>query len=256
MVFPALNRPKYMLVLCGLYPMANLREPFTPIGEVAEHIALGYLCGLRRFFVRDDEGRTTATATSSNSDSKGKEPVRSPMKIAEALANKRGDKTGRAGRPDVHTAARNILFDVVDGVVLLYWAPPEPLERAQQLQQRDGTHACWSTGARWCGARRKRTHSQPRSAQPVPAPSTPTGSDDDRDHKGNSNGGSEKRGRGSKQLKSKARRLRRHTPSLRGVSSLVYTPQSFVFAQPCFKACVLALLLSNRKILKKKVQAE
>ena len=79
------------------------------------------------------------------------------MKIAEALANKRGDKMGRAGRPDVHTAARNILFDVVDGVVPLYWAPPEPLELAQQLQQRDGTHACWSTGARWCGAIRRRS---------------------------------------------------------------------------------------------------
>ena len=64
-----------MLVLCGLYPLANLREPFTLIGDVAEHIDLEDLYGLRRFFVRDDEGRTTATATSSNSDSKEKEPV-------------------------------------------------------------------------------------------------------------------------------------------------------------------------------------
>ena len=140
MVFPALNRPKYMQVLCGLYPLANLREPFTPIGDVAEHIALEDLYGLRRFFVRDDEGSTTATAAATRSNSgikeKEKEPVWSPMKIAEALANKRVDKTGR---PDVHTAARNILFDVVDGVVTLCWAPPEPLELAQQLQQRDGT---------------------------------------------------------------------------------------------------------------------
>ena len=62
-----------MQSLCGLDPLANLREPFTLIGDVAEHIDLEDLYGLRRFFVRDDEGRTTATATSSNSGIKEKE---------------------------------------------------------------------------------------------------------------------------------------------------------------------------------------
>ena len=139
--------------------LANLREPFTPIRDVAEHIALVDLYGLRRFFVCDDEGSTTATAAATRSNSgikekeKEKEPVWSPMKIAEALANKRVYKTGR---PDVHTAARNILFDVVDGVVPLYWAPPEPLKLAQQ-RDAERYAACWSTGARWCGARRRRS---------------------------------------------------------------------------------------------------
>ena len=119
------------------------------------------------------------------------------MKIAEALANKRGDKMGRAGRPDVHTAARNILFDVVDGVVPLYWAPPEPLELAQQLQQRDAERYArlLEHGREVVRREKEAQHGQPRSAQPVPAPSTPTGSDGDRDHKGSSNGEAKKRKR-------------------------------------------------------------
>ena len=125
MVFPALDRPKYMQVLCGLYPLANLREPFTPIRYVAEHIALEELYNLGKY--ADSKGTTENTAGI----------VWTPMLIAEALATKRGYFTGRAGRPDAHRAARDILFDVVDGVVPLYWAPPEPLELAQELQKRD-----------------------------------------------------------------------------------------------------------------------
>ena len=125
MVFPALDRPKYMQVLCGLYPLANLREPFTPIRYVAEHIALEELYNLGKY--ADSKGTTESTD----------KVVWTPMLIAEALATKRGYFTGRAGRPDAHRAARDILFDVVDGVVPLYWAPPEPLELAQELQKRD-----------------------------------------------------------------------------------------------------------------------
>lgn len=125
MVFPALDRPKYMQVLCGLYPLANLREPFTPIRYVAEHIALEELYNLGKY--ADSKGTTESTEGI----------VWTPMLIAEALATKRGYFTGRAGRPDAHRAARDILFDVVDGVVPLYWAPPEPLELAQELQKRD-----------------------------------------------------------------------------------------------------------------------
>jgi hypothetical protein len=46
MVFPAVNRPKFLQVLCGLYPLAYLRDPYTPLRYVAERYALEQLYGL------------------------------------------------------------------------------------------------------------------------------------------------------------------------------------------------------------------
>jgi len=124
MVFPALDRPRYMQSLSGLTPLANLRDPFTPLRYVAEHIALEDLYKLykARHVLAEEQ-------SIKNDDDR----IWSPLLIAESLAIKRGYRTGRVGRPDAHRAARDILFDVVDGVVPLYWEPPIPLDKATEM---------------------------------------------------------------------------------------------------------------------------
>lgn len=116
MVFPAIDRPKYLQVLCGLYPLPHLRDPFTPLRYVAERYALESIYHLAPF--RDTPG----------------EPW-SPMAIAEALATKRGYHTGRTGRPDAHRAALEILRDCVDGSVVIYWSPPDETSEAKYKQE-------------------------------------------------------------------------------------------------------------------------
>lgn len=105
MVFPAVDRPKYLQVLCGLYPLPNLREPFSALRYVAEHYPLEKMYGVEATHP-PEEGPWT------------------PMNLAEAVAVKRGYLTGRAGRPDAHRAVREILRDCVDGSVPIMWSPP------------------------------------------------------------------------------------------------------------------------------------
>ena len=105
MVFPAVDRPKYLQVLCGLYPLPNLREPFSALRYVAEQYPLEVMYGVATSHP-PEEGPWT------------------PMNLAEAVAIKRGYLTGRAGRPDAHRAVREILRDCVDGSVPIMWSPP------------------------------------------------------------------------------------------------------------------------------------
>lgn len=106
MVFPAIDRPKYLQVLCGLYPLPNLREPFSALRYVAEHYPLERMYGVEATHPPEDGDPWT------------------PMNLAEAVAVKRGYLTGRAGRPDAHRAVREILRDCVDGSVPIMWSPP------------------------------------------------------------------------------------------------------------------------------------
>eukprot|EP01105_Mastigella_eilhardi_P023655 TRINITY_DN6003_c0_g1_i1.p1 TRINITY_DN6003_c0_g1~~TRINITY_DN6003_c0_g1_i1.p1 ORF type:complete len:498 (-),score=122.79 TRINITY_DN6003_c0_g1_i1:259-1698(-) len=83
MVFPALDRPKHLQILCGLYPLPHMREPYTALRYVAEHLPLEDIYKLH-------EHRTDPDVPWS------------PLSLAEAFAKKSGYVTGKAGRPDVH----------------------------------------------------------------------------------------------------------------------------------------------------------
>eukprot|EP00727_Mastigamoeba_balamuthi_P001317 m51a1_g11182 putative guanine nucleotide-binding 1 (564) ;mRNA; r:2486-4672 len=137
MVLPALDRPRHLQVVCGLYPLAHLRDPFATLRYVAERFPLERVYGLGEKPADEDEW--------------------SPWAIAESLAEKRGYHTGKAGRADAHRAAREILADVVSGRVALFWGPPtagaaarskaelqlekERLERAMQSAQAEAQAA-------------------------------------------------------------------------------------------------------------------
>ena len=103
LVFPAMDRPKALQILCGLFPIAQVREPFSAIRYLAERVAIEKVYGLQ-YPDLDDKQWT-------------------PFYLCEAFALKRGYFV-RKGRPDVHRAGLEILRDCVDGVIPISWPPP------------------------------------------------------------------------------------------------------------------------------------
>lgn len=103
LVFPALDRPKDLQVLCGVFPIAQVRETFSAIRYLAERVPVEKVYNLKP----PEEG----------------DPW-SPFTIAEAYALKRGYLLARTGAPDVHRAGGEILRDCLDGNIVISWPPP------------------------------------------------------------------------------------------------------------------------------------
>jgi ribosome biogenesis GTPase A len=100
LVFPAVDVPKILQVVFGIYPIAQVREPYSSIRYIAERVPLEDVYKLPKI----EEGPWT------------------PYEIAESYAEKRGYHTQK-GRPDTHRAALEILRDHLDGRVVLYFTP-------------------------------------------------------------------------------------------------------------------------------------
>ncbi|OQS08016.1 guanine nucleotide-binding protein, partial [Thraustotheca clavata] len=90
LVFPFVGIPKHMQELCGLFPYAQIREPYSAVRYLAEQCALEDILQLTPRVQRFDGFD---------------EPLEwSPWTICEAYAEKKGYKTDRRGRPDHHRA--------------------------------------------------------------------------------------------------------------------------------------------------------
>ncbi|KAH3745558.1 guanine nucleotide binding protein 1 [Pelomyxa schiedti] len=105
MVFPALDRPKNLQVICGLYPLAHLREPYSALRYIAEHIPLEKCYGLTHHLPASPDKWT-------------------PISMAAAYAKKLGYTNKRGSTPDTHRAAIEILTHCIDGKLLISWGPP------------------------------------------------------------------------------------------------------------------------------------
>jgi len=103
LTFPALDMPKPLQVLAGLFPIAQVREPYSAVAFLAERVAVEKIYGLTQ-----------------------KDPSHpwSAWKLCEAYAKKR-EYTTRHGAWDTYRAGNEILRDTVDGRVVLYFYPPE-----------------------------------------------------------------------------------------------------------------------------------
>ncbi|GAM18735.1 hypothetical protein SAMD00019534_019100 [Acytostelium subglobosum LB1] len=104
LVFPALDRPKPLQILCGLFPIAQVREPFSAVRYLAERVPV------ERVYKLQHPDKVDAPW--------------SPMALCEAFALKRGYLLAKTGRADVHRAGLEILRDCVDGNVVISWPPP------------------------------------------------------------------------------------------------------------------------------------
>ncbi|EGC38867.1 hypothetical protein DICPUDRAFT_148454 [Dictyostelium purpureum] len=105
LVFPALDRPKQLQILCGLFPIAQVREPFSAIQYLAERVPVEKIYRLK------------------NPNEEDNEPW-SAYSICEAFALKRGYLVAKSGRPDPHRAGLELLKDCVDGNIVISWPPP------------------------------------------------------------------------------------------------------------------------------------
>ncbi|ELR25337.1 GTPase of unknown function subfamily protein [Acanthamoeba castellanii str. Neff] len=103
LTFPALDMPKPLQVLAGLYPIAQVREPYSAVGFLAERAPVEKVYGL----TLEDPSKPW-----------------SAWELCERYAQKR-DYTTRHGAWDTYRAGNEILRDALDGRVLLFFYPPE-----------------------------------------------------------------------------------------------------------------------------------
>ena len=99
---------------CGVIPLAQVREPYTSIRFLMEHLPIERYYGISP--PRDEviEAQT-----------EGREFQWTALSLCEAYAVKRGYYIARTGRPDAHSAGRAILYDTQDGIIPLWWLPPK-----------------------------------------------------------------------------------------------------------------------------------
>jgi len=100
LIFPAVDMPKQIQIICCIFPIAQCREPYSSVQLISERVPLEELYKLEPI---------------------DNEPW-SAWNICEAYANKRGYSTTR-GRPDCYRAGNEILRDHLDGKIVLYFLP-------------------------------------------------------------------------------------------------------------------------------------
>uniref|UniRef100_A0A1B6C3N2 Guanine nucleotide-binding protein-like 1 n=1 Tax=Clastoptera arizonana TaxID=38151 RepID=A0A1B6C3N2_9HEMI len=103
LVFPS-KVPKTLQILMGSYPIAQLREPFSAIRFLAEHVDL-----VKTLKIVHPDGDDTWSA----------------LDICDGWAHKRGFRTAKAARLDTHRAANNLLRMALDGRIILCLVPPK-----------------------------------------------------------------------------------------------------------------------------------
>ncbi|CAO3624341.1 unnamed protein product [Mucor hiemalis] len=113
LVFPALI-PRALQILSGMYPIAQVQEPYSAIRYLAEHIELEKVLNVTPpddWLAKEDLDEED-------------EYVWTSWSILEQFAEKRGFHTAKAAGPDVFRAANNILRLTADGRILLSFKPP------------------------------------------------------------------------------------------------------------------------------------
>jgi len=128
LVFPAVDRPRALQILCGAYPIAQARSPFGAIRLLAEALPLETIYGVanvRTTSRSDDEDDNDARKKHKgrNADDSDDGKPLSPFLLCEKIAVKRGFVVGRNGRPDARRAAIMILKDARDGRLSVVWPP-------------------------------------------------------------------------------------------------------------------------------------
>ncbi|KAI8646153.1 hypothetical protein BD408DRAFT_440384 [Parasitella parasitica] len=107
LVFPALI-PRALQILSGMYPIAQVQEPYSAVRYLAEHIPLEKILAVTPPGDWENANEYQWTAWS----------------ICEEFAEQRGFHTAKAARPDVYRAANTILRLTADGRILLSFKPP------------------------------------------------------------------------------------------------------------------------------------
>uniref|UniRef100_A0A8C0G0A9 Guanine nucleotide-binding protein-like 1 n=1 Tax=Chelonoidis abingdonii TaxID=106734 RepID=A0A8C0G0A9_CHEAB len=107
LIFPSLVH-RELQILSGIYPIAQIQEPYNAVGYLASRIPIQALLKLRH--PNAEEGKPVTRWCA--------------WDICEAWAEKRSYKTAKVARNDVYRAANSILRLAVDGRLCLCMRPP------------------------------------------------------------------------------------------------------------------------------------
>uniref|UniRef100_A0A7S1KMN2 Guanine nucleotide-binding protein-like 1 n=1 Tax=Percolomonas cosmopolitus TaxID=63605 RepID=A0A7S1KMN2_9EUKA len=110
LVFPAIDMPKQLQVLCGIFPIAQEREPFSAVHYLAERVGVEEILKLPFPADATEDGKVDPTLWSG-------------YLICVAYAEK-WKLTTKRGRLDEFRAANRILREVLYGNILLHFEPP------------------------------------------------------------------------------------------------------------------------------------
>ncbi|XP_060069703.1 guanine nucleotide-binding protein-like 1 [Ylistrum balloti] len=124
LVFPSLI-DKSLQILAGIYPIAQVREPYSPVGFLAERIDVVKQLCLKHPHYEGNKAQSQIEW--------------SAYDICQAWAEKRGFITAKSGRPDLYRAANNLLRMGLDGRLCLCLRPLGYAENKGQWDQHPET---------------------------------------------------------------------------------------------------------------------
>jgi len=137
------ERERAMQECCGVVPLAQVRECFTAVRFLGEHLDLEKLYGLqpRKDDLEDmleaqgwgleipEEGghkgrKGTALSKGAALNAAALRYIWSPLSLCEGLGEKRGYFIKKTSAVDTHAAGREILYDSQDGILPFFFLPP------------------------------------------------------------------------------------------------------------------------------------
>ncbi|BFZ05618.1 hypothetical protein BsWGS_08657 [Bradybaena similaris] len=118
LVFPSMV-PKSLQIIAGIFPVAQVKEPYSVVGYLAQRMNLPKLLKI--------------TPPDSDSPRDIKDHQWSAFDICEAWAIKSGFTTSKAGRPDTYRAANQILRLAAEGQLCLCFRPPDYAGQLEKL---------------------------------------------------------------------------------------------------------------------------
>ncbi|TNN81647.1 Guanine nucleotide-binding protein-like 1 [Liparis tanakae] len=115
LIFPSLVN-KQLQILAGIYPIAQLQEPYSSVG---------YLCARTPFLSVLKLKHPSLMDMKPHQRNEGSEGLSwTAWDVCEAWAERRGYKTAKAARNDVYRAANSLLRLAIDGRLCLCLKPP------------------------------------------------------------------------------------------------------------------------------------
>ncbi|XP_061573115.1 guanine nucleotide-binding protein-like 1 [Cololabis saira] len=115
LVFPS-RVNKELQILAGIYPVAQLQEPYTSVGYLCERTPFLSVLKLKHPSLEENKPH--------QGHQESEELKWTAWDVCEAWAERRGYKTAKAARNDVYRAANSLLRLAIDGRLCLCLRPP------------------------------------------------------------------------------------------------------------------------------------
>ncbi|XP_034030342.1 guanine nucleotide-binding protein-like 1 [Thalassophryne amazonica] len=115
LVFPS-HVNKQLQILAGIYPVSQLREPYSSVGYLCERTPFLSVLKLKHPNCQENEPK--------QGDQDSEKIKWTAWDVCEAWAEKRGYKTAKAARNDVYRAANSLLRLAIEGRLCMCLRPP------------------------------------------------------------------------------------------------------------------------------------